>query len=336
MGAKAVLAGLGRSPFLNGVDARDRDVARIAGTVLGGLGAGVLLGLVVGMAMLTIYAVVAGGASGGAEGMFRHILALLQADKPDLLMAIFILLVPMATNGPTAVVFIAMAALLAHHKIRNYITAASKVRWRLLAAGLALNVLLTGGLMLVDHLVAPGVRPAPLLNVSPDLIGRAVYGVAAVALLIPAAASEEIVFRGWLLRQTSAFVKNPVTMVIVNGVLFSAIHLDFAPDAFLARSVMGAGFAYMTLRLGGIEFATGAHAANNILIVLFIEPLVLKPSEPTGFSAGSVLEDALLVVGYVAITELVIRWPRLRRLTRIQDDELSPRDPTAATSSVFE
>ena len=34
---------------------------------------------------------------------------------------------------------------------------------------------------------------------------------------------------------------------------------------------MGAGFAYMTLRLGGIEFSTGVHAANNLLIVLFIQ-----------------------------------------------------------------
>jgi hypothetical protein len=155
------------------------------------------------------------------------------------------------------------------------------------------------------------------------MFGRAAYAIAAVALLIPAAAAEEIVFRGWLLRQTAAFLRNPVTLLVVNGVLFSAIHLDFAPDAFLARSVMGAGFAYMTLRLGGIEFATGAHAANNILIVLFVEPLILKPSEPTGFSAGTVLEDVLLVIGYVVITELVVRWPRLRRLTRIQDEELS-------------
>ncbi|HZZ34684.1 MAG TPA: type II CAAX endopeptidase family protein [Caulobacteraceae bacterium] len=323
MGLRAVVAGLGGSPFLAGVDARDREPARIAGTVLGGLGAGVLLGLVVGMAVLIAYAFAAGAGGAGVEGMLRQIVALLQADAPDLLAAVFILMVPAATNAPTALVFIAMAALLTHHRIRNYVTAAVRVRWRLLAAGLAMNVILTGALMLIDQWIAPGSKPAPILSVSAGMFGRAAYAIAAVALLIPAAAAEEIVFRGWLLRQTAAFLRNPVTLLVVNGVLFSAIHLDFAPDAFLARSVMGAGFAYMTLRLGGIEFATGAHAANNILIVLFVEPLILKPSEPTGFSAGTVLEDVLLVIGYVVITELVVRWPRLRRLTRIQDEELS-------------
>ena len=39
-------------------------------------------------------------------------------------------------------------------------------------------------------------------------------------LLIPAAAAEEIVFRGWLLRESAAVARNPVFLMVVNGVLF--------------------------------------------------------------------------------------------------------------------
>jgi membrane protease YdiL (CAAX protease family) len=97
-----------------------------------------------------------------------------------------------------------------------------------------------------------------------------------------AAAAEEVVFRGWLLKQMGAFTRNPALLIAINGLLFSAIHFDPNLDAFLVRLAMGVGLAWMTLRLGGIEFAIGAHAANNIVILLFIQPMSLKPDTPHG------------------------------------------------------
>jgi hypothetical protein len=78
---------------------------------------------------------------------------------------------------------------------------------------------------------------------------------------------------------------------------------------------MGAGFVYMTLRLGGVEFSTGAHAANNILIVLFIQPLSLKPTPSTGVSADSLFQDVFLLASYVIMAEVAARWAPLRRWT---------------------
>ena len=107
--------------------------------------------------------------------------------------------------------------------------------------------------------------------------------------------------------------------------MFSAAHFDFSPDAFMTRALMGAGFAYMTLRLGGIEFSTGAHAANNLLIVLFVEPLALPATgDVTNLTSGALLEDVILVAGYVAITESVARISSLRRWAGIQMDEIAP------------
>jgi hypothetical protein len=73
----------------------------------------------------------------------------------------------------------------------------------------------------------------------------------------------------------------------------------------------------MTLRLGGIEFAVGAHAANNILILLFIQPMSLKPDPPHGFPPETLVIAPLMLAGYVALAEIVARWAPLRRWTRL-------------------
>jgi membrane protease YdiL (CAAX protease family) len=328
MAAKAVLAGLGRSAFLADVDGRDRDPGRILGSLLG-LVIGFVIALVASTILLAIYGIVAGG----SDQLLRKVLDLIQSHTPDFLGSIFILLLPALSNGPWALIFIAVAAALTHRRIRDYVSAAHRVRWRLLAAGLLLNFALTGVLMALDHLITPSAKPPPILSVSPQLIERGAYALMAIALLIPAAAAEEVVFRGWLLRQTAAFTRSPIAILAINGVLFAAAHLDFGPEAFLERMTMGAGFAYMALRLGGIEFATGAHAANNILIVLFMEPFILAPSAPTGFNAGSVLEDVVLAAGYVLIAEAVVRMPALRHLAGIEPADLSAPEGVAQVFS---
>jgi hypothetical protein len=138
-------------------------------------------------------------------------------------------------------------------------------------------------------------------------------------------------FRGWLLRQLAAFNRSPGVLVFVTAVAFAAAHFDFSPDAFLTRTLMGAGFAYMTLRLGGIELATGAHAANNILFILFIEPLNPAANDGAGgLPAGVLLGDVVLVAGYVAMAEAAARLPALRRWAGVDLAEIAPTAALAA------
>jgi hypothetical protein len=179
-------------------------------------------------------------------------------------------------------------------------------------------------LVIADRLSSPATAPIPMLDVTTDWDGRALYLLAAL-LLIPAAAAEELMFRGWLLRQLAAFTRHPGVLIVTTALAFSAAHFDFNPDAFLSRALMGAGFAYMTLRLGGIEFSTGAHAANNILIVLFIEPLsVNAPTGSGNVTAGVGLEDFILMLGYVLITEAVVRIAPLRRWAGVKPNQVAP------------
>ncbi|MDB5456702.1 MAG: family intrarane metalloprotease protein, partial [Caulobacter sp.] len=97
----------------------------------------------------------------------------------------------------------------------------------------------------------------------------------------------------------------------------AAIHFDPNVDAFLVRTVMGVGLAYMALRLGGIELAVGAHAANNILILLFLQPMSLTPEPPHAFRPEVIVVAAAMLAAYVALAELVVRWPPLRRWTGV-------------------
>jgi len=106
---------------------------------------------------------------------------------------------------------------------------------------------------------------------------------------------------------------------VVNGLLFSAMHLpDLDPTAFVARALMGVGFCYMTLRTGGIEFSTGAHAANNILLILFVQPPPLTVGDPQPFSPTAVAFSLIAVAIYFVIAEIVVRWPALRRWSRAE------------------
>lgn len=326
MNARDIVAGLSESSFLTNVDERDRKVWRIVVTIVAGLVVGFIAAMAAFFVVAIVFMATRGGIAQGATAFGAFMAGLANADGHDLGQAILLLVMPTFANGPLVLTFIVLAAALSHHQMRDYLTSAPRFRWRLLTAGVVMSMLAIGPLLGLDALVTGQASPMPVLTVSATLKGRLIYAASAIVLLIPAALIEEVLFRGWMLRQAAAFQRNPYFLMVFTGVAFSAVHLDFNPDAFLARAVMGAGFAYMTLRLGGLEFSTGAHAANNILIVIFLEPLTLKAPAATGMSPASLIQDLLLAAGYVLITEAVVRIPWLKRWTEVRDEELGGHD----------
>ena len=262
MNAQGALAAMGHSVFLADLDRDDRAAGRIAVAIGAGLAAGIAAAAAALILLLIGYQILTGHGAEGVQGVGRAAEALQNVNGSRLAPAILMLAVPGATNGALALTFVALAAIMAHHPLTAYISASRRPRARLLLAGLLLSAVVLAPPILADRLFSPG-QALPMLMVSPLPIGRAFYVVAAVVLLIPAAAAEELFFRGWLLRQLAAFSRRSSLLIIVTGLAFSALHFDFSPGAFITRALMGAGFAYMTLRLGGIEFSTGVHATNN-------------------------------------------------------------------------
>jgi membrane protease YdiL (CAAX protease family) len=318
-----VWLGLRRSAFLADVTARDRDPARIAATVIGGACVGLVASVACWILVLVPYTLMIGLGREGLLGLGKVALMFKDADAHDLGITVLRLVESTATDGAFPLAFVALAATITSRPFLHYVTAARQIRWRLVLVGLGLSFIAMAPLVIASRLSGSGAPPAPILDIAPSVGGRLVYVLAAL-LLIPSAAAEELMFRGWLMRQLAAFTRTPGTLIFATALAFSAAHFDFTPDAFLTRALMGAGFAYMTLRVGGIELSTGAHAANNILFILFIEPLnPTVASQGAGMPAGVLIGDLILAMGYVLIAEAAARYAPLRHWAGVETAEVT-------------
>lgn len=102
---------------------------------------------------------------------------------------------------------------------------------------------------------------------------RVFYAAAMAGALLIAAAAEEIFFRGVVLRVSGLITRRALVLCLMNGLMFSAFHLDPDPVSFLQRTLAGMGWTWAALRLGGLEFAIGSHFANNLFLALFWSPI---------------------------------------------------------------
>jgi membrane protease YdiL (CAAX protease family) len=96
-----------------------------------------------------------------------------------------------------------------------------------------------------------------------------------VLLLLPLQSSaEELFFRGWILRWAHNLPMP--TRVVISGLVFALPHAGNpeatgqAVAALGAWFLLGAGWAYVSVRDGGIELALGAHLANNLFSLLIV------------------------------------------------------------------
>ncbi|MDI1365669.1 MAG: CPBP family intramembrane metalloprotease [bacterium] len=310
MATEAIFGAMRESRVFSDLTAYDRDARRLAVAVPVGVLAAAAAAVLGGASACLLVMVVVSGLDGAAAaaGLFAAL------DQPALAatdgqVSLFILAILAGVNGAAAVGFVAVSAGLSHRPIRRYIGAEPGFRARLLIAGLVLVGALMAALVLIPSSLGAATPTPPLLALESTGVGRATYVAFAVVLLVLAAAAEELVFRGWLLKQTGAFTRHPAVLMAVNGLIFATIHFDPNLDAFLFRAAMGAGLTWMTLRTGGIELAIGAHAANNIVILLLLQPLSLQPETPHGFQASSLAAGLAVGLGYAALAEVVVRWP---------------------------
>ena len=101
------------------------------------------------------------------------------------------------------------------------------------------------------------------------------------------AASEELLFRGYLMQGSSLFTRNPIWLTLLSGLLFMLPHI-FNPEMAVNFTIMafsyflfGAFLAWISLKDGTIELAIGAHITNNLfaaLVVTFAESAIPSPA----------------------------------------------------------
>lgn len=313
MAMAAILETMRESRFFADLTPYDRDGRRLLVAVPVGLLAAVAAAVLGAASACLLVMVIVSGLDGApaAAALFSVFDQPARAETEGLA-SLFLLSVLAGVNGAAALAFVAVGAWMSHRPIRRYAVVESAFRTRLLLAGLVLVGAIMGVVIFIVASLVPAPTP-PVLTLASTSVGRATYAAFAIVLLVIAAAAEEIVFRGWLLKHLGAFTRNPALLMAVNGLLFALIHFDPNLDAFLVRAAMGAGLTWMTLRTGGIELAIGAHAANNIIILLLLRPLSLTPETQHPFQLTSLISMVAIGVGYALLTEAVVRWPIVTR-----------------------
>jgi membrane protease YdiL (CAAX protease family) len=215
-----------------------------------------------------------------------------------------------------ALAFLAVAARVERRPIRSFLTAAPRFRWRQVGLGLAIFLPIVGLAIGLTDVLDPHAPSPPLFTPGAALWARVAYFAAAAVCLYLAALSEEMLFRGWALQRTGAFTGSIPIVLALNGVLFSLAHFDPDVGALLSRAVMGAGWAWIVLRLAGVELAAGAHLANNLAICLFSRPVVFTPAQKQPLDLASVAVELASIAILVAVVEWALRrWPQLGRVS---------------------
>jgi uncharacterized protein len=145
-------------------------------------------------------------------------------------------------------------------------------------------------------------------------VGTFVIGLAWLLILVPLqAAAEEYVFRGWLLQAIGAFMRSPWPAIVVQAVLFAAMHGWGTPWGFTDLVIFGVVLGWLTVRTGGLEAAIALHVSTNLISMgLMAAGGALSLDETAAdMPWQGLVVDVATVLGYAAV---VIWLARRRRL----------------------
>lgn len=212
-----------------------------------------------------------------------------------------------AASIAAALVLLMVASKVQRRGPLTFLTASPNARPGLFLWGLAAGALLVGLALVVERLWSPEPTAPPILTPGADFAERAGYLAMAAGFLFLAALAEEIIFRGWLIQQASAWTRNIAVLLAVNGLIFSFVHFDPDLSGFLVRCLMGAGWAWIAIRTGGIEFTTGAHLANNLLVCLFVAPASFTAKASGDVDLAAVALEGAIILVLVAAVEAGLR-----------------------------
>lgn len=298
----AALSLLSPPSFANLAGPRERRIPRVLVTLAGGLAAGAVAALAAGLLVSAVSAKILADHSG--VGWLEAMKILGESARPGRSLGgyVYELAVAGLSSLAAAFAFLSVAAHLARRPVRSFLTAAPRFRWSQALVGLAVFLPVVGLELWIERLGDAAPQVAPILAPGAALGERLAYAAAALVFLWMAAFAEEALFRGWVLQQTSALTRNLAAVILLNAAIFAVAHGDLAPGPLAARFAMGAGWAFIVLRLGGVEFASGAHLANNLGIALFARPAVFAVPRPEpvhwaslGLQVGSVAVLAVAV-----------------------------------------
>jgi membrane protease YdiL (CAAX protease family) len=141
----------------------------------------------------------------------------------------------------------------------SLIAADLRLDWRRLAIGAVVEAVLLGLTVVLGHWLAG--QPWPSGSSAP------LPALAAIMLLIPfQAASEEMLFRGYLTQALGRLSRHRIVIALAVGVVFGALHLNaYGALTLPYLLLLSLIFSFVSLRDERLELVIGAHTANNWL-----------------------------------------------------------------------
>lgn len=201
----------------------------------------------------------------------------------------------------------------------SLVTSGSSVNWRRMGQGFGLWLIVIAAAAVAGYLLDPS-RYTFIFEP-----GRFLVFLLLAAVLVPIQTStEELLFDGFVLQGFGLFLRNTFVLAAVMGLVFIPGHLGNpdSPEGFLAAVgysfVVGAFFAFITLRDNGLELALGVHAANNLFIDLLFDyetswiptPALFTVSNPDpGFTVYNVLSFLLIAAVFYLLAFRLTKKP---------------------------
>ena len=125
-------------------------------------------------------------------------------------------------------------------------------------------------------------------------------------------AGEEYLFRGWLMQQIGAYVRNTYAAlaiaVVLSSVVFALAHTSLDPWVLIDLGSFATAAVLLTWRTGGLEAAVALHMVNNVIIlVLSILTTGLQDAFITTETTSDPLTTGISIVA-LAVTTACIWW----------------------------
>lgn len=159
--------------------------------------------------------------------------------------------------------------LLHRRRLMTLVTPAPRIAWRRVGEGAGVWAMLLLIALAIEHALYP-----ERYQLTFDAGRFFAFALAALVLTPVQTATEELVFRGYVMQGLATVMRRPAAVALVSAAIFTVPHL-LNPEmqygaALLAASYFTIGLllAVVTLRDGRLELAIGVHAANNLMLAI--------------------------------------------------------------------
>jgi membrane protease YdiL (CAAX protease family) len=120
---------------------------------------------------------------------------------------------------------------------------------------------------------------------------------------------EELVIRAYFLQGLHLQIKKVTLIVIVNALIFGVLHFGYGLESFLSSWAFGVAYAIIVILQNRIEFVSGAHNANNLLLSLVFLDLSEATSEKFTWAINWV-DFSIHVIALLILVGLVYKFFR--------------------------